>query len=674
MKQICSTWVLCTLCFSALLTSLQGFATPQTNTDENIEEVIVIQKRDNTAATIQTQKLIKVPGTLGDPIQAVFSLPGVLQVSDDESAPAVRGSSPDANDFIIDYMPAGYLFHDFGNSIFNENLIQDFGVHAAGFGARYGNATGAVFDISLRRPREQPLATIVDLSFLRAGVLFEGATWENQAFYFSYREGLIQFFLDEEETEKEDDIKIRQLPQARDYQGKYFWQLDNSTLTLSITGAQDKASADFGEESDAVLLDPGLEGRAVIDELFHSQSLLWEKTGDNHHSKLALGHLAENANDRAGLNEFIKTDFDRWIVKGEYGFALNSNHYVTFGLDLQNRHYDYEFNIRLTPCSDFNPDCEYTKGDLTYDKRKQIINTFDGFIEDRWALTKNVELTAGVHLAKDDYLKEEFIEPRMALSWQLTPDWQVTGSVGKYHQLPDVDQILPVVGNPDLKSPTATHYVLGVNNQFGDNWSWKMDLYYKDIDQLAIDTEDENLPYINGVEGRAYGLELLVNKDLSDRWYGWLSLSLAKSDRTNNITGKTRDSFYDVPVVANLVFNYQINRLWNGGFRWNLRSGSLYTPIIGNRENPDFPGFYLPVYGELNSERDKMYHRLDVRFERAFDNSKIDGSFYIDIINLYDRRNSYGVDYEAIPNSREFKLVREEGYGVIPSIGVKLIF
>ncbi len=640
----------------------------------NIEEVLVKQRKYDSSITIQTEKLVKLPGTLGDPIQAVFSLPGVVQVSDDDRSPAVRGSSPSDNDFLVDYLPAGYLFHDFGNSIFNENLIKDFGLNAAGFGARYGNATGAVFDVTLRDPRNQPLVTTLDLSFLRAGVLLEGAATENQSFYFSYREGLINYFLDKDELEEEDDIKVHNMPQARDYQGKYLWELDNSRLSFSITGAQDKASADFGKKSEAVLLDPGMEGRAVLDELFHSQSLLWEKSTKKTHSKLALGHLLETTNDKIGVNEFIETDFSRWILKGEQGFAIGENHYFTMGADLQNRKYDYEFKLRLTPCSDFTPDCEHTKGKLTYDKRKQTINTYDAFLEDRWAITDTIELTTGVHIASDDYLKEDFVEPRVSVAWQLSPSWTLSSSVGKYHQLPEVDEILPTIGNPELRPPVATHYVVGINNTLNNGWSWKADVYYKDIDDLSIDTEDEALQYINGVEGSAYGLELMINKNLTDRWYGWASLSLSKSDRTNKQTGKATDSFYDVPIVANIVFNYQINQLWNAGFRWNLRSGSLYTPIIGNRENPDFPGFYLPVYGELNSKRDKAYHRLDFRIERKFNNNTIDGSFFIDIINLYNRKNSYGVEYEPIANSREFKLNREEGFGTFPSIGVKLIF
>lgn len=79
-----------------------------------------------------------------------------------------------------------------------------------------------------------------------------------------------------------------------------------------------------------------------------------------------------------------------------------------------------------------------------------------------------------------------------------------------------------------------------------------------------------------------------------DRLYGWLALGLAKTERDDALTGVSAVFDYDAPVVANLVVNYRWNRTWDAGLRWTYRSGMPYTPIVGNRSNPDFPGYYLP--------------------------------------------------------------------------------
>ena len=173
---------------------------------------------------------------------------------------------------------------------------------------------------------------------------------------------------------------------------------------------------------------------------------------------------------------------------------------------------------------------------------------------------------------------------------------------------------------------------------------------------------------------RHMGNALLVNRDRGDRWYGWLSLSASKTERRNGLTGESIPFDYDVPVVANLVLSYRINSTWEAGLRWNLRSGMPYTPIIGNKPNPDYPGYYLPVYGALNSERAKPYHRLDLRIERKFDYGRVTGSYYLDIINAYARKNGGAVNYEAIEGSSEYRLEEEESLPFFPSFGIKITF
>lgn len=196
-------------------------ATQAAQDDETLEEVTVSSRRITRTSepTAQTMKLLNVPGGFGDPLQAIYSLPGVVPTEEAGGAPAVRGSGPDDNAFIVDFLPASYIFHDFGHSIFNENLIRDFGLKAAGFGSRYGRATGAVFDVSLRDPRVQPLTTTIDASMLRAGALLEGGVGETQSFYFAARASVLDKLLDaaDYEPDEEDDLSFDQFPKDHDY-------------------------------------------------------------------------------------------------------------------------------------------------------------------------------------------------------------------------------------------------------------------------------------------------------------------------------------------------------------------------------------------------------------------------------------------------------------------------
>jgi hypothetical protein len=647
--------------------------------DDALEEVTVTSRRitQSSEPTAQTLKLLDVPGSFGDPLQAIYSLPGVVPTEEAGGAPAVRGSGPDDNAFLVDFLPASYIFHDFGHSIFNENLVREFGLKAAGFGSRYGRATGAVFDVSLRDPRVQPLTTTIDASLLRAGALLEAGVGESQSFYVAARASVIDKLLDaaDYQPDEEDDISFDQFPKDHDYQAKYLWRLgSHHRVEVSAIGARDEAAASFGARSEDALLDPGMTGRASLEREFSSQAARWIFEDERHRLQTAFGHLTESRLNKQGDGaEFMNIDKDEWTFRSQYDYRLSAAHSVGAGVEYQSSNYDYAVRLRYRSCSIFSPNCETDKGELTLADDEQRIETTDAFVEDILTLAPGVVLTSGVHLARNEYLDESHAEPRIAAQWQLNPALEVRASWGKYHQLPEIDQIVPIFGSPQLDSPEATHYVLGATYQPAELWSIATDFYYKELDQLVVDVPEPTM-YVNAATGKAYGVELLVNRDRGNRWYGWLSLSASKTERRNGLTGASIPFDYDVPVVANLVLNYRIHANWEAGLRWNLRSGMPYTPIVGNKPNPDYPGYYLPVYGGLNSERAKPYHRLDLRIERKFDYGRVSGSYYLDIINAYARKNGGAVTYEAIEGSSDYRLVEEESLPFFPSFGVKITF
>ena len=225
--------------------------------DKDIEVIEVTSKRNqaNSEMTEQTEQLMSVAGIGNDPLSAVYSLPGIVYAGGDTGSPAVRGSSPDDNAFYIDDIQVGYIFHLFGDSIFNENLIQDFSLHPAAFGSEYGNATGGVFDVQLRDPRQQEIETTIDLSMLKSGFMVEGETFEDQAFYLSYRRSQIHLFLPE--GEEDEGYTIFKAPISEDYQGKYQWLIgDAHKLTFSASGASDTGGINISEESEEGKIDP----------------------------------------------------------------------------------------------------------------------------------------------------------------------------------------------------------------------------------------------------------------------------------------------------------------------------------------------------------------------------------------------------------------------------------
>jgi hypothetical protein len=644
------------------------------------EEVVVTRRRPagDFEPTPLAAKLLEVPGTFGDPLKAIAALPGVVQPSEGSGEPAVRGSAPEDNAFLVDGLPAAFVFHDFGNSIFNEDVVRDFGFSAAGFGARYGPASGALFDIALRAPRPEPRATTVDVSMLRAGALVETRITDAQAVYVSFRESLLHLLLDSaygDEERREDDIAIDRYPRARDLQAKYTWQAGaHHRFSLLAIGGYDEAGLTLGVESESALVDPGRRGGGATATAFASGGATWQYTNGDLAVTTRIGRLSRSDDQTRGNgSEFIDIGLDQWTAKSEVRLPLWRAQRLTFGVERRVQGYDYAARFRYRSCTPFSPDCETTLGELTESTSRETIGSTEAFVEDTWSPSDELDIVAGVRYSRDDYTRAEFWEPRLAGAWRYDERWQFHAAWGRYHQLPRIEQLLPVYGNPALQPFEAEHHVVGFTRKFANDWSVEAELYYKGLSGLVVEV-DGPAGYVNGATGSARGLDLMVTRESAGRWRGWATLSLAHTERRNGLNGQSAVFDTDTPVIANLVLRHELTPVWTTGVRWQYRSGLPYTPIVGNEENPDYGGFYRPIYGELNGARAGAYHRLDLRFERPVRLARSAGIFYIDVVNAYGRTNGGAVGYEPIARSAEYRLVERDGLPFLPSVGVKVTF
>ena len=186
----------------------------------------------------ETEQLLSIAGAANDPLRAIYALPGVTFSSGDGpsgSEPVIRGSAPQDNAYFIDLIPASYIFHLFGNSIFDEHIVSSFDLYPAAFSSKYGNATGGIIDVSLREPRKQDFTTTLHASLLTAGALVETGIGDRQSLYATYRRSTMDLLLDEEDIDTDDEgFRIDKLPISDDYQLKYSWHVNEGNSVSAL--------------------------------------------------------------------------------------------------------------------------------------------------------------------------------------------------------------------------------------------------------------------------------------------------------------------------------------------------------------------------------------------------------------------------------------------------------
>ena len=230
---------------------------------------------------------------------------------------------------------------------------------------------------------------------------------------------------------------------------------------------------------------------------------------------------------------------------------------------------------------------------------------------------------------------------------------------------------------------------MGIRKQ-SKNITLNTEIYYNYLSKI-IDFNRHHLKptdkKFNKNKGESYGLEASLNYD-----YKFLSLdvsySLSKTIYTLEKNKTYYPSFHRLNKLDINLFLKKGNK-WRIGVHWVYASGRPFTGTLGfypvndfiswayrlKEENYEIPhpffGYmnaqYEIYYSKINQMHYPDYHRLDLHIER-FLSKKI--RFYMDIINVYNRRNVLYYDYDIYQNKK--KIVRM--LPILPSLGISVKF
>ena len=461
-------------------------------------------------------------------------------------------------------------------------------------------------------------------------------------------------------------------------------------------------------------LDPIFAGASLaIDNAFHTEALryLWVP-GSLFSNRLTLvyhDNIFFIDGDLGDIDTRQKVNDGYFGVRNDIDWEAIEDH-VRFELGGELRVFNYRntgTTARLLDPNDESPDF-FSSGDPDFelrpvdDSRLTQYNSGYGMVTLRaWGF----EFKPGFRVEHFGLTQQTVVDPRGTLSYTLP--WQMTlfGGAGVYHRVPEPFQYSPSAGNPDLRLERAEHYGGGIE-QLWDEWTFKVEAYrhyYTDIvvtdPYLTVPFRtnedpytrysqpilyDERVGYSNDGTGFSEGFEIYIKKSKDPErvgWFGWISYTWSRSLRNDHQhifsddelrTLQTADELriaaqydntqdiyagFDRTHIINLIFGYKFSREWQLGLRWRYKTGAPYTPIVGDDGGVQRNGgraIFDPVYSPLrNSQRPHPYHQLDLRIDRFLHYEWGYGNFFVEMLNLYVRRNENGIDWDrARPISR----------------------
>ncbi|NTS76290.1 TonB-dependent receptor plug domain-containing protein [Catenovulum sp. SM1970] len=659
--------------------------------EEDIERITVLATQSN-GIKISTSDLIKLPGTINDPIQSLEALPGVVLATSNSGGPigepAIRGSSSKDNLYITDGLDMGYIFHNDGLSVYNPLLIESFELKTGAWSPQYADANGGVIVTQLRDPDAERSQKVLDLSIARSGFLYESGISDDLAFYVSFRESLVHTYVDN--FIEDEEFSFKEAPRNRDYQSKLLWQLDSAnSLRFTAHGAKDYVEIEFDEDGRDIGKNPDLASGERQEVYYHSQAVSWLSEQDNWEFNTSLNHLDSNQQEREG--DIFSWDADiKQIIFKNHSQYFADDYTLSLGLQITDTQVDYVYAGRALPCNTEFEVCPPTYFSPTFEDVGSIDQLdYNVYANLEGELSANWRYQFGVSAIGNDFNNEDYIEPRASLAWQMNDKNRLTLSYGQHHTwIKDYRLLTQELGNPELEASESTHYVLSLDSELEDGWQVRTELYYKDLDNLVVanpaaqaDGPGQIIPdnvttYFNAASGKAYGGEILVNKTFSDNWLGWASLAYSKTERENDITGESFNSEFDLPWIANVVINYQWSDNWTIGAKWRYQSGRRYTDVISStpytEPGESEPLFYIPQWGEFNAEQAKGYHRLDIRADYQSSLFGYDASYYFEVLNVYGSQTIQ--EYEYFEDYSDYEKDYQFPDQPFPSVGVTINF
>lgn len=672
--------------------ALTVYMVPLTVRSETVEVVADRVVEQASKLALSRSELTSAAGNQGDSLKTIATLPGVVQAADTSGVVYMRGSGANDNVVWMNRAPVGYLYHLDGlQSTVPATLVEDINLFPAGFPVEYGDALGGAVDVRLRGPQRDRMHYQFDLSTYAAGFLIEGPidhTDSDDGFYLAARRSHIDLLFSPAELTdlaNEDDSanpdRIVQVPRFSDVQALYRRELSHGTLDTYVLTARDSLALELNESAKS---DPQMQGELKSTQRYMTLGTTWQqrwRENLDHVVNIAYYQNEENTHlgrDASGEPFFAQTQIRQVHVQPEAHVRTSSivDWYLGAALDYFNAPLD--LYIARPPRED-DIDYDFTSGNkLRIDKslyamsaapyvkyRRQWTPSLTSIVGGRFT---GVRVTGG-------FRGSEF-SPRLTLEYTPAPRTLLTAVWGRYIQLPEGIEIVDQFGNPRLDFVESEHRVVGIRHRYNELYSLQVEAYHKPMRRLviAIDERDPPNNYANLGEGEAWGVDLYLKREARAGRLGWLSLSYAKSRRTNTLTGVTRDFSGDQPLTLNAVWGQPFGenwKRWSWSARVQVHSGAPYTEVIGrHREDVNNPNSrWIAEYGEHNARRMPVYFKADLRIDRELLYNEWKVKLYLDLQNVTFQKNVVGYDYG--PEFEDIGQPKETtGLPFFPFIGV----
>ena len=583
----------------------------------SISEIVVKPKVDKERALnsmslissrmLNVEEANRYAGGFDDPARLASSFAGTASGVNNNGI-VVRGNSAKSMQWKLEgiEIPNPNHFSDlvsFGGgalTALSSQLLANSDFMTGAFPSEYNNALSGVFDIKMRRGNNDEREHTFQLGALGIDFASEGPFRKGKeaSYLFDYRYstfGLVGKITGAEEGIEYQDASFKlNFPTKR--LGTFsVWGIG---LIDGIIIAENRDTVDWeynvdGERYDAeqYMVATGANHKIILNDRSYLHSTIgftksntdWQVSQLDSNLKLNPETNVFTTNSTIELKTILNTKF-------------NSTHTNRTGISFTNLGY----NTLIQTANDPNISGLQTLVDVNGSSA-----LLSGFSSSNIRLRQGVTLNLGINTQYFSLNDNYTIEPRIALKWELNNDQEIGFAYGLHSRLEKINffftknPITNEYNNKDLDFTKSNHFVVSYSKKISPNLHLKIepyfqflydvpvikDSYYSFINQNFRDAWFINDDFENSGNGRNYGLDVTLEKFMSNGFYYMMTASIFKSEYSGG-DKIWRNTKFDKSYVLNFLAGKewqlgQNNRKVFGlNIRTTLQGGDRYIPSL----------------------------------------------------------------------------------------------
>ena len=654
--------------------------------------------REVTRRTLERREISRIPGTSGDALRSLQSLPGVARPPGLAGLLIVRGSAPEGTAYFVDGSDVPLIYHFGGlSSVVPTELLDQIDFYPGNFSAKYGRKMGGVVDVQLRKPDTKctadygkptdktgcfhgmAQADLIDLRAMVQGPL-PGKNWTFAAAgRYSWFDKWLKPVLESAGS------SVTAAPVYSDYQLIAEHNVSDSRTSLRMFGSDDRF--------EVIITDPAAQDPAFGGSLRFGESFI-------------RGQVVNEAK----LSKSVDLNTMLSIGRDQIHFTLGQ---LKFDLDLHPIYWREELSAKVAKGVKLNAGLDFAMSPFKvlvraprpprpgepapgpFASRPLLQSESSGFgfrpawyVEAELQPLDRLRVVPGMRLdfardsghadfsprinARYELIKGAGADPGAGVPFQRKT--VLKGGAGVFDQPPEYQETDEVFGTPNIKSNRSVHYSIGVEQELTRHIELSVEGFYKDLtNQVARDPNalGGGYTYNNLGTGSVEGIETLLKFKPDERFFGWIAYTVSRSVRRDSPTSEEYLFQYDQTHNLIMLGSYRLGRGWEFGARFRIVSGPLDTPVVARPSLPAIyaadAGTYVPLQGKAFGSRLPLFHQLDLRVDKRWQFKAWALSAYLDVQNVYNHPAAESFVYNFDYSRRSY----QTGIPIIPSIGLR---